>query len=163
MKSKHNLIEIWMLCAVMLPAAVQAQYNYTTNNGAITITKYTGSGGAVTIPDTIDRLPVTSIGCFASSGYTSLTIITIGNNVTNIGDETFEDCSSLTSVAIPDSVTDIGESAFSSCSSLTNITIGNSVNNIEDLAFGFCTRLTSITIPIASPESGTGRSSPAPA
>ena len=26
-------------------------YTYTTNNGTITITEYTGSGGAVTIPE----------------------------------------------------------------------------------------------------------------
>ena len=33
-----------------LPAVVQAQFLFITNNSAITITKYTGSGGAVTIP-----------------------------------------------------------------------------------------------------------------
>ena len=32
-----------------LPAAVQAQPTSNTNNGTITITSYTGSGGAVTI------------------------------------------------------------------------------------------------------------------
>ena len=37
-------------------------YTYTTNNGTITITGYTGPGGAVTIPGTINGLPVTSIG-----------------------------------------------------------------------------------------------------
>jgi len=47
-----------------MPAAVQAQFTYTTNNGTITITGYAGSGGvgAVTIPGTINGLPVTSIG-----------------------------------------------------------------------------------------------------
>ncbi len=50
------------LLLLTLPAVVQAQFNYTTNNGTITITKYTGSGGDVTIPDTINGLPVTSIG-----------------------------------------------------------------------------------------------------
>ena len=49
-------------CCLALPAAVQAQFTYTTNNGTITITGYTGSGGAVTIPGTINGLPVTSIG-----------------------------------------------------------------------------------------------------
>ena len=44
---------------------VEAQFNYTTTNGTITITGYTGSGGAVTIPDTINGLPVTSIGDWA--------------------------------------------------------------------------------------------------
>ena len=38
------------------------QYLYTVNNGTITITGYTGSGGAITIPSTINGLPVTSIG-----------------------------------------------------------------------------------------------------
>jgi hypothetical protein len=52
-----------LLLLLSLPAAVQAQdYTYMTNNSAITITKYTGSGGAVAIPDTINSLPVTSIG-----------------------------------------------------------------------------------------------------
>ena len=48
--------------ALALPAVVQAQdYTYTTNNGGITITGYTGPGGDVTIPDTINAYPVTSI------------------------------------------------------------------------------------------------------
>ena len=55
----------------MLPAVVQAQ-SYTNQlrhlglhdqpNATITITNYTGPGGAVTIPSTINNLPVTSIG-----------------------------------------------------------------------------------------------------
>src|SRR5690348_16933411 len=46
-------------------SAVQAQYNYTTNNGALTITQYTGPGGAVIVPSIIKGLPVTAIGNFA--------------------------------------------------------------------------------------------------
>ncbi len=48
-----------------LPAVLwnpQVPYTYTTDNGMITITGYTGPGGAVTIPSTINFLPVTSIG-----------------------------------------------------------------------------------------------------
>ena len=44
-----------------LPVALQAQFNFTTNNGTIAITKYTGPGGDVTIPSTTNGLPVTSI------------------------------------------------------------------------------------------------------
>lgn len=67
-----------------LPAAVQAQFTYTTNGGSITITKYTGSGGAVTIPAKINGLPVTTIGHTAFEFCTSLTSITISNNLTSI-------------------------------------------------------------------------------
>ena len=57
----------WHLSA----AIAQGQFNYTINNGAITITEYTGTGGAVTIPSTIAGLPVTSIGDSACLGWGS--------------------------------------------------------------------------------------------
>jgi len=51
------------LLALLFTLPVQADdYTYTTNNGAITITGYTGPGGALAIPDTINGYPVTSIG-----------------------------------------------------------------------------------------------------
>jgi hypothetical protein len=130
----------------MLPAVVQAQFNYTNTNGTITITGYTGPGGAVTIPSTINGLPVTSIGDWAFGGCNSLTSVTIPNSVTSIGDGAFFDCTSLTSVTIPDSVTSIGAGAFDSCYSLTSVTIPNSVASIGGGAFQGCTSLTSVTI-----------------
>jgi hypothetical protein len=151
------------------PAVVQAQFIYTTNSGTITITGYTGSGGAVTIPAIITGLPVTSIGDYAFYEFTSLTSVTIGNGVTSIGDYAFNGCYSLTSVTIPNSVTSLGHGAFAACgltsitipnsvtsiggfafggcSSLASVTLGNSVTSIGGAAFSYCTSLTSITIP----------------
>ena len=162
-----------LLYLLALPAAVQAQYKYTTTNGGITITGYTGPGGDVAIPDrfpnTTNGLPVTSIGDHAFQGSTNLTSVTIGNNVTSIGEYAFNGCTELARVTIPGSVTSIGEYAFFACSSLTNVTIpdsvlsigqeafelstsltsvtiGNSVTNIGDAAFAICTGLTAITV-----------------
>ena len=118
MKTKNIALALALLA---LPAVVQAQFNYTTNNGAITITGYTGPGGAVDIPDTINGYPVTSIG-----------------------DSAFYYRSTVTSVTIPNSVTSIGNGAFSSCTSLTSVTIGNSVTSIGDYAFYNCTSLTRV-------------------
>jgi hypothetical protein len=60
---RQSLIQTCLLAAALaLPAVVQAQFAYTTTNSAITITGYGGSGGAVIIPDTINGLPVRSIG-----------------------------------------------------------------------------------------------------
>jgi len=118
------------LLLLTLPAAVQAQFTYTTNNGAITITGYTGPGGAVTIPSTINGLPVTGIGDSAFEGCTSLISVTVPRSVTSIGNYAFYDCYSLTNVTIGTNVTSIGESAFGVCTSLTSITIPDSVSDI---------------------------------
>lgn len=66
---KTNLIQVCQLIAVLLalPAVVQAQSNFTTNNGAITITGDTGTNNVITIPATINGLPVESIGDYVFS------------------------------------------------------------------------------------------------
>lgn len=163
----------WILMGLLLalPAGVQGQdYGFETNGNAITITKYIGAGGAVTIPEKINGMAVTSVGMssfqsctnltsitipnsvtsidfFAFKGCTSLTNITIPKSVTDIGDMAFERCINLTSITIPTGVTYIGGQAFSSCDSLTNITIFDNVTSIENGLFSNCKNLTTITIP----------------
>ncbi len=119
---------------------------YSTKDGAITITGYTGPGGDVTIPGAVTGLPVTRIGTNAFYGCHNVASVTIPNSVTNIGDEAFMGCS-LTSVTIPDSVTSIGLAAFCDCESLTNVTIPDSVTRLGNAAFQQCTSLRSVTIP----------------
>ena len=133
-----------LLLLLGLPAAVEAQFLYTTNNGTITITKYTGSGSAVTIPSTMNGYPITSIGIDAFWYCTNLTSVIIGDKVTSIQDSAFVNCG-LTNLTIPDSVTSVGNAAFASVS-LTSVTIGNSVTSIGDNAFAG-TSLTNVTIP----------------
>ena len=115
----------------------------------VTITRYTGSGGNVTIPAEINGKPVTSIGDLAFS-HDQLTSVTIPNSVTTIGEAAFSG-NQLTSVTIPNSVTTIGIHAFVD-NQLTSVTIGNSVTTIGDYAFvgdinGGGNQLTSVTIP----------------
>ena len=73
--------------------------------------------------------------------------VTIGNNVTSIGNHAFDNCGSLTSVTIPADVTSIGVSAFYGCTGLTSVTIPDSVTSIGNSAFHNCGSLTSVIIP----------------
>jgi hypothetical protein len=139
-----NLLLLLLLLG--LPAVVQAQFNFTTNNGAITITGYTGFSDYVVIPAATNGYPVTSIGDYTFEYDFTIISVIIPNSVTSIGDSTFLDCG-MTIVSIPNSVTNIGPGAFSNCHSLTNVTIPNSVNNIGDSVFYACESLTSVTIP----------------
>jgi hypothetical protein len=129
-------------------------FTYTTNNGTITITGYIGSGGAVTIPDTINSLPVTGIGINAFNSRTSLTNVTVPDSITTIGDTAFAYCTGLTNVTIGSGVTNIGYHVFFSCPSLTTITVDalNPVfSSVDGVLFDKCQ-----TTLILFPEAKTG-------
>src|SRR5580765_612656 len=128
-------------------AGLPAQdFTYTNNNGVATITGYTGPGGNVAIPSTIDGLPVASIGDWAFYNSVILTGVVIPNGVTNIGSYAFSNSSSITNVSIPEGVAVIGDYAFWSCIHLSGVAIPNSVSNLGQAAFLNCSALASLTI-----------------
>jgi hypothetical protein len=153
-RARHHLCR-WCLLPLLLllalPAAVEAQFLYATINGTITITGYTGPSGAVTIPSTLNGLPVTSIGDSAFASCSGLTSVTMGPSVTSIEFLAFQLCTSLTSITIGTSVTSIGQGAFSGCNSLANVIIPASVTSIGLNAFSGCYRLISIRVDTNNP------------
>jgi hypothetical protein len=124
----------------------ESDYQVTKTGNAVTITKYVGKGGAVSIPATIQGSPVTTIGGNSFIENASLTSVTIPNGVTSIGDGAFARCPNLTSVTISNSVTSIGYNVFLDCAKLTSVTLGSGVKSIEGGTFAR-TGITSITIP----------------
>ena len=143
--SVTSLLPLLLLLA--LPALVHAQFTYTTNSGAITITGYTGPGGAVIIPDATNGLPVTGIGDWAFVDCTNVTSVTVPNGVTNLGVGAFWGCTSLTNATLGSGLSSITDFAFADCFYLARLTIPNSVASIGFGAFDFCTSLGSVTIP----------------
>jgi hypothetical protein len=148
----HRLVmkNVWLIILAFLllsmPLVAEAQFLYTTNNGTITIARYTNSGGDVIIPTSINGLPVTRIGNDAFILNTNVISVTIPDGVTNIDGGAFSECPNLNHVAIPDSVTSIGEVAFFGSASLTNVNIPGSVTSIGDKAFLSCWSLTEISV-----------------
>ena len=112
-----------LLCVVLMTllcafaAAESADSGFEITGGVLT--KYTGPGGDVVIPD----------------------------GVTEIGSNAFENCKALTSIVIPDSVTKIGEGAFSGCTGLKEVTVPDGVTSIEDYVFYHCEALERVSLP----------------
>jgi len=149
-------MKLLSLLLFLLASAVHAQYQCITNNNTIIVTKYLGVDATVIIPETINGLPVTSIGQFAFYYDRSLTSVTIPTNVTSIGFGAFEYCSSLAEVTIPNSVTDIAPEAFANCGALAAFSIPTNVTSITPKTFNNCSGLATVTIPASVTSIGSG-------
>ena len=57
-----QICQLWIVLLALLPLVGQGQFTFTTNNGVITITGYTGTDSVLVIPSTTNGYPVVSIG-----------------------------------------------------------------------------------------------------
>ena len=170
---KTHLLTAGIACICLTAASARANtygdFQYTNDGISVTITGYTGSGGEISIPSSINSLPVTTLDEEAFREHASLTGVTIPDSVTLMRGWVFFKCTGLTDITIPDSVTSMGHGVFSDCTGLTNIVIGSqvraignyalrrcpvsaltipdSVTSIGESAFSECTNLTSLIIP----------------
>jgi hypothetical protein len=165
--SKLYINGLLLLCLTLLLPALHTAHAATPGQTAdglhyfkdaerVTIYQYDGADTAITIPETIDKVPVTGIEDWTFANNASLTSVTLPDKVTRIGNGAFSGCSGLTTVNIPAGVTSIGIRTFSGCGSLAGITLPNNMNSIGDEAFANCSSLTSITIPSSVTSIGTG-------
>ena len=117
------------------------QYYYGDSTYSTTSTTYY-------IPSSLKSVTVTGGNILFGAFYncTGLTILTLGNSVTSIGNSAFYNCTGLTSVTIGNSVTSIGKGTFYGCSGLTSVTIGNGVKSIDKNAFTGCNNLQDIYV-----------------
>ncbi len=121
-------------------------YWYDDIVGGIRIVAYTGSGGNVDIPATIDGKSVLEIGTDAFFGKANLTGVNLPNSVRSLGMRSFYNCPQLDSVFLGNGLTTIGNGSFWGAQALTNIIIPSCVTTIGYAAFANCNALTKITI-----------------
>ena len=87
-------------------------------------------------------------GQWLDAATSSLTTLTIGENVEVIPYRAFRNCNNVTGeLVIPNSVTYIGEYAFEECHSLTSITIPEGITSIEQGTFAYCSSVETINLP----------------
>ena len=92
---------------------------------------------------------ITSIGDYAFIGCQQLSSLTIGTGVQTIGTNTFDHCDALTEVTLPASVSTLNAGAFRNCVGLTRLNIQNSdaLVTLGSNAFYGCNALQYIVVP----------------
>ena len=82
------------------------------------------------VPESLSSVTVTNAKVIEQKAFencSGITVITLNEGITSIGNSAFSGCSSLKSITIPASLTELGGAVFSGCTSLTDM-------YIEDLA-----------------------------
>jgi hypothetical protein len=121
------------LVLVLANRAFALQYGdftYTVHaDNTVTITTYTGAGGAVVIPIIINDMPVVGIGGYtlyregvyyyygAFYNRTNLTSVVIPNSVTRIANWAFYYCANLTTAYFLGNAPSMGSNVFENCAS----------------------------------------------
>lgn len=157
-KAISIVLSATMLIAVLCVAPITAfaestddGLTYTVANDEVTITGYTGAGGEVNIPDTIDGKPVTGLAKYAfraaeNPAVVNITSLTIPDTVKTIGTNTFNGCSALKTIILPDEVS-IASTAgiFRNCTSLEAVKIPSGMASIGNFCFENCSSLSKVT------------------
>ena len=127
---------------IILDSVTSIAYN-AFNNCYSVKTLVTGNG-----LESLDNLPITSalesitigdsiteIGDNKFKDFTNLKSVTFAENskLTTIGEFAFENCSNLTSIIIPDGVTTIKWGMFKNCNSVKTLVTGNGLTSLENL------------------------------
>ena len=96
------------------------------------------------------RLVIEGSGRVPSYAYRwrdKITNVTIGENITSIGDSAFSKAPNLTDVTIKGENVDIGLGVFYECKNLKNVNITGSISNIGIVAFRGCESLRNLVFP----------------
>ena len=96
------------------------------------------SAEELTIPETVEGLPVTKITDVETDSDSVFNIDKLG---------AFYGCYTLTSVTMPDGMHSVGNYAFYGCKNLREVELPESVMHIGDRAFAMCSTLTKLTVP----------------
>lgn len=168
------LLALCMALALVPTAAFAADADgFEIENGKLT--RYTGPGGVVNIPDGVTAIEgypwgavgysgafqdntgvalvnfpysLTKIGNYAFKNCSSLAKVTFTNGIATVGSEAFYRCGSLTSITIPENISSLGESVFYGCERLSNVTVAEGTESlaIPNSAFANCGVLTSVSL-----------------
>lgn len=123
-----------------------SDFAYTTENGEVTITDYTGTREHVLIPSEIGGFPVTML---ADKAFYEkhVTTVVVPDSVTEIGEACFSGDNYLVSLTLPDGLAELPPIALESCYSLMDFELPKGLKTIGAGALQAIFYLTHLTIP----------------
>ena len=118
--------------------------------------KESDNGIAVTFSSTVEKIPKNLFTPANSNNYPRVKSVTVGKNVTEIGNYTFRYCEDLETVTFASGckLETIGSSAFSDCENLSSITFPEKLSAIKSSAFSGCESLSQIKFTGKAPTFG---------
>lgn len=90
---------------------------------------------------------VTTIGDYAFAGCKNIETINWGGSVESLGVSAFSGCSSLLEVVLPESVTTLGGSLFANCTAIRSVELPDNIATISESAFSGCSALATFKAP----------------
>lgn len=151
------VLSVTMLIAVLCvaPATAAAEttddgLTYTIANDEVTITGYTGAGGAVVIPAEIEGKPVSEVagGAFAvalNAAAANITSVVVPDSVKTMGNGVFNGCTQLASITLPDKIAIESSNNMFRGTAITSIKIPSGMTAFGAFCFRDCSNLTEIT------------------
>ncbi|NTV89433.1 MAG: leucine-rich repeat domain-containing protein, partial [Clostridiales bacterium] len=99
---------------ITMPGEAFAEDTFSISSAGV-ITGYSGAGGDIEVPSTVNGTAVTGIGDYAFFACSGITSVSIPEGITGIGLSAFEGCTGLKSVTFPKGLTSIGDQPFDGC------------------------------------------------
>ncbi|MBP0974808.1 MAG: leucine-rich repeat domain-containing protein [Oscillospiraceae bacterium] len=127
--------------ATTKPAATTTQtaaavgFDFTVDQSAAVLEKYTGTASEITIPATYQGVPVTEISSDAFSQNKQLKSAELPASIRVIGSSAFSNCTALEKITLQEGLETIGSNAFSN-TALTEINIPASLQKADQPFYG---------------------------
>lgn len=122
-------------------------FDYKIENDKAIIWHYNGNDENVTVPATVNSIPVEKIDNVLFTNNLKIKSVVVEEGITTLGDFVFNGCKSIESVVLPESITYISGPAFRECTSLKSIVLPSQIEHIPGQIFSGCNSLSSVKLP----------------
>lgn len=121
-------------------------YAYDVYTDHVVLTAYKGESLKVSVPASVDGLPVRKIAGLAFYEGVAVEELTLPEGVTELEENALYYCTALQKLTLPASLTKLGDKCFSWCSALQEVTLPNGITELPAYCFNQCTSLQTLTV-----------------